>query len=55
MYILEGIFIYGILLYIYYKLFYKNEFLKLLRRNSKYKVDALEIYNLITNNTYVKQ
>lgn len=44
-----------ILLYIYYKLFYKNEFLKLLRRNSKYKVDALEIYNLITNNTYVKQ
>ena len=39
----------------YIKYFYKDIFTKLISKKSKYRNDALEIYNLITNNTYVKQ
>ena len=34
---------------------YKDIFTKMINNGSIYKDDALEIYNLITNNTYVKQ
>ena len=47
-------FIKKLLLPFYLKYFYKDIFTKMINNKSKYQDDALEIYNLITNNSYVK-